>query len=370
MTGRYLCIHGHFYQPPRENPWLGEVEYQPSASPFHDWNERITRECYGPNTRARVHRADGLILKLANNFAHMSFNFGPTLLSWMQRHKPDVYDAVLRADSESQKKFSGHGAALAQVYNHLIMPLANSRDKRTQIYWGIQDFEHRFARKPEGMWLAETAVDLETLDIMAEYEIKFTILAPHQAFRIREIGAGKWQDVTGQKVDPKQPYLCRLPSGRTIVIFFYDGPISHEVSFGDLLDNGKMFADRLLSAFADTAEPQLVHIATDGETFGHHHQFGEMALAYCLHYIASNDHAKITIYGEYLDRFPPTSEVEIFENTSWSCVHGVARWRDDCGCSTGKHSCWTQAWRAHLREAMDWLRDTPVSYTHLTLPTN
>ena len=358
---RYICIHGHFYQPPRENPWLEEIELQDPAYPYHDWNERITAECYAPNTASRILDPERRIIDIINNYAKISFNFGPTLLSWMERHQPDVYRAIIEADRFTQERFSGHGSAIAQAYNHMIMPLANVRDKRTQVIWGIKDFEYRFGRKPEGMWLPETAVDLETLDIMAEQGIKFTILAPHQARRVRKMGDKRWKDVSGRKIDPKIPYLCKLPSGKTINLFFYDGPISHDVAFGGLLNSGELFAARLLSAFADReAQPQLVHIATDGESYGHHHRFGDMAMAYVLHYIESNNLAKLTNYAEYLEKHPPTHQAEITENSSWSCTHGVERWRSDCGCNTGMHPGWTQGWRAPLREAMNWLRDNLI----------
>ncbi len=357
---RYVCIHGHFYQPPRENPWLEEVELQDPAYPYHDWNERITAECYAPNTASRILDTERRIIDIANNYTKISFNFGPTLLSWMEKHQPDVYRTIIEADRLSQKRFSGHGSAIAQAYNHMIMPLANSRDKRTQVIWGIRDFEYRFGRKPEGMWLPETAVDLETLDIIAEQGIKFTILAPRQAQRVRKIGDKKWNDVTGEKINPKMPYLCRVPSGKTINLFFYDGPISRDVAFGDLLNSGVNFAKRLLSVFSDRKEPQFVHIATDGESYGHHHRFGDMAMAYALHYIESNNLAKLTNYAEYLEKYPPTHEVEIFENTSWSCAHGVERWKSDCGCKRAMHPGWTQGWRSSLREAMDWLRDNLI----------
>jgi len=272
---------------------------------------------------------------------------------------PQVYEELLEADQESQKNFSGHGSALAQVYNHMIMPLANSRDKRTQVIWGLKDFEYRFKRRPEGMWLSETAVDLETLDIMSEQGIKFAILAPLQAKQVRKINDKKWIDVSNEKIDPKMPYLCQLPSGGTINLFFYDGPISKDIAFGKLLNNGELFAKRLQNAFSqDRNSSQLVHIATDGESYGHYHRFGDMALAYALHYIESNNLARITNYGEYLELQPPEYEVEIFENSSWSCIHGVERWKSNCGCSTGMHPEWNQAWRAPLREAMDWLRNT------------
>lgn len=359
---RFVCIHGHFYQPPRENPWLDEVELQDSAHPYHDWNERVTAECYARNAHARILDGSRRITDIVNNYSRISFNFGPTLLSWMERKSPEVYAAVLQADKLSQKRFSGHGSAMAQVYNHIIMPLANTRDKRTQVSWGIRDFEYRFKRKPEGMWLAETAVDLETLDIMAEQGIKFTVLAPNQAKRVKEIHQQMlWRDVQDRKVDPRIAYLCHLPSGRTINIFFYDGPISQGIAFEGLLNNGEYFALRLAREFnTHTSNTQMVHVATDGETYGHHHKFGDMALAYCLSYLERQNLAKLTIYAEFLEKFPPTYEVEINENSSWSCAHGIERWRSNCGCSTGGHAGWNQLWRAPLRGALDWLRDAMV----------
>jgi alpha-amylase/alpha-mannosidase (GH57 family) len=358
MTERYLCIHGHFYQPPRENPWLEAIEIQDSAYPYHDWNDRITAECYAPNSAARNLDGDGRILDIESNYARTSFNFGPTLLSWLEKKAPETYGAIIEADRKSIEWRSGHGNALAQVYNHIIMPLANSRDKRTQILWGIGDFEYRFGRSPEGMWLAETAVDNETLNLLAELGIRFTILAPRQAWKMRRLGTGKWRDVSGSRIDPSRAYLCRLPSGRSIHLFFYDGPISQGVAFEGLLKRGDDFAHRLLSGFSDVRDwPQLFHIATDGETYGHHQRYGDMALAYALNYIESNGLARLTNYGEYLERYPPTHEVQIFENSSWSCVHGIERWRGNCGCNTGGHPGWSQEWRRPLREALDWLRD-------------
>jgi len=355
---RFICIHGHFYQPPRENPWLESVELQDSAYPHHDWNKKITAECYAPNSASRILDGEGGIVDLVNNYAKISFNFGPTLLSWMEKNEPELYRAILEADKESQERFSGHGSALAQSYNHMIMPLANFRDKRTQVVWGIRDFERRFGRKPEGMWLAETAVDLETLDIMAEHEIKFTILAPRQAHRVRTIGENDWHDVSRENIDPKLPYLCRLPSGRSITLFFYDGPISLDVAFRGVLKSGETFANKLMGAFRGDGGDQLVHIATDGETYGHHHRHGDMALAYSLFHIETNNLAVLTIYGDYLEKHPPQREVGIFENSSWSCIHGVERWRKNCGCNSGMKPGWNQAWRAILRGAMDWLRDS------------
>ena len=356
---RYMCIHGHFYQPPRENPWLESIEVQDSAYPYHDWNERITAECYASNALSRILDKQDRITLITNNYARISFNFGPTLLSWLEMNHPEIYKAILDADSESQKSFSGHGSALAQAYNHMIMPLANRRDKYTQVIWGIRDFQHRFGRDPEGMWLPETAVDIETLEVLAELGIRFTILAPQQAKRTRSIGDNDWEDVSDGNIDPTTAYLIHLPSGRTIAVYFYHELIARAVAFEGLLSNGESFARRLNSAFSEDRNwPQLVHIATDGETYGHHHHHGDMALAYVLDYIESNNLARITNYGEYLDKNPPTHEVEIIENTSWSCAHGIERWRSDCGCNSGGHPKWNQIWRTPLRESMDWLRDT------------
>ncbi len=355
---RYICIHGHFYQPPRENAWLEHVELQDEAFPFHDWNERISAECYEPNSVSRILDDEGYIISIGNNYTGISYDFGPTLLSWMKKASPVVYHAVLDADRRSMANFSGHGSAMAQAYNHIIMPLANHRDRYTQVFWGISDFEHRYGRRPEGMWLPETAVDVETLEIMADLGITFTVLAPHQAKRVRKTGTTKWQDVPMASIDPTRAYRANLPSGRSIALFFYDGPISRAVAFEDLLTSGEGFAKRLTGAFSEKrAEAQLVHIATDGETYGHHHRFGDMALAYALNYIKTNKLAKVTNYGEFLERFPPAYEVEINERTSWSCMHGVDRWWSDCGDNTGGHPDWNQAWRTPLRESLDWLRD-------------
>ncbi|MGH7887421.1 MAG: DUF3536 domain-containing protein, partial [Candidatus Binatia bacterium] len=355
---RYLCIHGHFYQPPRENPWLEAIELQDSAYPYHDWNERISAECYAPNSVARILDGDNKIVKLINNYAKISFNFGPTLLSWLEAKAPELYAAILAADRESQKFFSGHGSALAQVYNHMIMPLANRRDRVTQIRWGMRDFEHRFKRAPEGMWLAETAVDLETLELLADHGIRFTVLAPHQAARFRRIGEPQWTATNGAAIDPSRAYRQTLPSGKSLALFFYDGTIARGVAFEGLLSNGETLIGKLLGGFNEQRDwPQLMHVATDGESYGHHHKFGDMALAYALDRIESRSLARLTNYGEFLARHPPTHEVEIVENSSWSCAHGIERWRSDCGCNSGGHPDWNQAWRGPLREAFNWLRD-------------
>lgn len=358
---RYLCIHGHFYQPPRENPWLESVEHQESAYPFHDWNERITAECYGPNANSRILDDEGFITRIVSNYSWVSFNFGPTLLAWMERARPDVYQAILRADADSRRHFSGHGSALAQAYNHSILPLCNERDRRTQIHWGIRDFEHRFGRAPEGMWLPETAVDTPTLEVLAEAGIAFTILAPHQAAEVRPPGRKDWRDVRGARIDPRRGYFTRLPSGRSIALLFYDGPVSQAVAFEQLLSNGDKFRHRLVGTFDDREGPQLVHIATDGETYGHHHRNGDMALAYALRTIEADPDVELTNYGEFLERFPPDHEVRIEERSSWSCAHGIERWRRNCGCNTGGRPEWNQEWRTPLRESLDALRDRLVA---------
>src|SRR5262249_23746878 len=251
----YLCIHGHFYQPPRESPWLEAIELQESAHPYHDWNERVAAECYARNAASRILDDNKRIVRITNNYSKISFNFGPTLLSWIEGKDQALYQAILEADAVSSKTFSGHGSALAQCYNHPIMPLANERDKLTQVVWGISDFQHRFGREPEGMWLPETAVDLSTLEILAKLGIKFTILAPSQARRVRKIGGRTWRETCNGRIDPTMSYLVRLPSGRTISIFFYDDPISRAVAFERLLTNGEQFAQRLLGAFSEESRP-------------------------------------------------------------------------------------------------------------------
>jgi alpha-amylase/alpha-mannosidase (GH57 family) len=351
---KFVCIHGHFYQPPRENAWLEVVEMQDSAKPFHDWNERINFECYAPNATARILDEAGFIKKIANNYSNISFNIGPTLLSWLEVFDKETYRRIQEADKIAQKKFNGHGTAIAQAYSHLITPLANRQDKITQIEWGLKDFEKRFERKSEGIWLAETAVDSETLDILVDYGVKYTILAPRQAKSFRKIGDKNWSD-TGS-IETRRPYWYTLPSGRKIALFFYNGDIAQDVAFKGLLNSGKAFAGRFMSCFDINDQAQLAHIATDGESYGHHHRFGEMALADCLSVFEDNGWATLTNYADYLERFPPEYEVVIHENSSWSCVHGIERWRSDCGCNSGRPG-WHQRWRAPLREALNWLRD-------------
>jgi alpha-amylase/alpha-mannosidase (GH57 family) len=343
MTPRYICIHGHFYQPPREDPWTGEVEKQESAAPFHDWNERITAECYSPNARA-------------GNFERISFNIGPTLLSWLAAHDSETHAAILGADRRGQGRFGGHGPAIAQVYNHIIMPLAKERDRATQVRWGIADFRHRFRREPEGMWLAETAVDIPTLETLAADGIGFTILSPLQARRIRPIGATAWTAMGRGHIDPSRAYRCPLPSGRSIALFFYDGPVSSAIAFDEVLKSGAKLTGRLLDAFHDERNSaQLVHVATDGESYGHHAKDGDRALANALGILEEHPDIQLTTYGEFLAKHPPEYEVMIVEDSAWSCVHGVGRWCDDCGCRIRTDT--SQKWRRPLRDALDWLRD-------------
>ena len=351
---RAIVIHGHFYQPPRENPWLESVEVQDSAAPYHDWNERVTAECYAPNTAARRVDEHNRVLDIVDNFEKISFNIGPTLFAWLERHRPEVYAKIIAADRASVAARDGHGNASAQVYNHMIMPLATRRDKVTQVRWGIDDFRARFGREPEGLWLPETAVDNESLEVLAEAGVKFTVLAPHQALRLRPLGAATWEETNG--IDPSRAYLWRGPRGRTLAIFFYDGHISRAIAFDRLLERAENLVAWLNAAFSETRTwPQLVHCATDGETYGHHSRFGEMALAAAVQQIEAEGTATLTNYGAFLAAHPPTHEVEIRERTSWSCAHGVERWRSDCGCRT--RGDWHQRWRAPLREALDWLRD-------------
>ncbi|MBI4051026.1 MAG: DUF3536 domain-containing protein [Elusimicrobia bacterium] len=343
---RYLCIHGHFYQPPRENPWLEEVEPEDSAHPFRDWNTRILHECYGPNTASPILKPEGPIVEFLNNFEWISFNFGPTLLSWLERHAPKVYQRILKADQVSLDRL-GHGNAMAQVYNHTIMPLATSRDKRTQIRWGIQDFQYRFRRPPEGMWLAETAVDEETLEILAEEGIQFTILSPDQA----RLPMGS------KELDTFQAYRwsSKKLNNRFLNLFFYHKELSHAIAFEGILSDGERFNHRLLASFKKTDAPQLLHMATDGESYGHHHRFGNMALSYVLRKIRSESSAEIINYGAFLEKYPPQKEMDIHPQTAWSCSHGVGRWQEDCGCRIGSQTGWNQKWRKPLREALNWL---------------
>ncbi|MGA7339283.1 MAG: DUF3536 domain-containing protein [Terracidiphilus sp.] len=374
---RFICIHGHFYQPPRENPWLETVETQDGAAPYHDWNERICAECYATNGAARIVNGKNQIIGIVNNYSRISFNFGPTLLSWLKENAPRTYRMILDGERSSRKHYRGYSSAMAQVYNHMILPLASPRDRLTQIRWGIADYANNFGSHPQGMWLAETAADAASLEALAQNGILFTILAPHQCRRIRALKAsdsasvpaeavlpapGAWIETPNASVDTTRPYLVRFASGVSIAVFFYNGPTSRAIAFEGLLNSGEDFAARLKAGFKEGAQPQLVHVATDGESYGHHHKYGDMALAYALSLLERDSTVKLTNYSSFLDRFPPEFEAEIVDNTSWSCVHGVERWRSNCGCNSGKPG-YSQSWRTPLRQALDELRDALVPLT-------
>jgi alpha-amylase/alpha-mannosidase (GH57 family) len=342
LSVRSIVIHGHFYQPPREDPWLNEVVAEPSAAPFHDWNQRIERECYRAVVAARLYAPppDGRITGIVNTLTSISFDFGPTLLEWLEREAPDTYAAVLEADRQSRVRHDGHGNAIAMPYHHTILPLASRRDKVTEVRWGIADFRRRFKRDPAGLWLPETAVDPETLDVLAAEGIAFTILAPHQVARVPEGGL---------------PGSYRTPSGRSIALFTYDGAISHDVAFGPLLKDAARWAERLLAVGQGPSGPRLVALATDGETFGHHHRFGEVALAWLLRELERQRGVRVENFAAFLARHPPEQDVELVAPTSWSCPHGVERWRADCGCRVAPERATQQRWRAPLRAALEWL---------------
>ena len=353
---RYLCIHGHFYQPPREEPETGLIKVQPSASPFLNWNQRINFECYRANWQAEIHQRQGEQRLTIDNYAFISFNFGPTLLRWMEEEDPQTHDAIVFSDKRSMERF-GYGSALAQVYHHAILPLCNRRDKVTEVRWGLADFAHRFGRKAQGIWLAETAVDVETLEVLAEEGIEFTLLAPRQAKAISALGSDEWTEVSAGTVDSSQPYVVELPSGRSIAVFFYDGKSAQSVAFGGALDNGEVFARSLLRRAKSLKENALLHFATDGESYGHHHRYGEMALGYCLKTILEQDELKLCNYAQYLKLFPPRMKTKIQPVSSWSCSHGIGRWSRNCGCAIDPKQSGEQEWRTVLRESLNWLRD-------------
>ncbi len=367
-----LIIHGHFYQPPRENPWTGMIEQQPSAAPFHDWNERIHFECYGPNAFVELPN------RTINNYANISFNFGPTLLSWLEQNHPKTYQRIIQADQAGALKHSGHGNAIAQAYGHAILPLCNERDLRTQIRWGLADFRYRFGREAEAMWLPETACNDTVIDALIDEGLRFAILAPNQAARLRaEVSTGSdsdrvtdWLDVSEQAIDTSTSYkrVHREDPDRSIAVFFYDGPTSRAIAFEKLLTSSNEFVGRL--AFAGRSW-QMVNVATDGETYGHHFKFGDLCLAHALEEEAPARDFQITNYAAYLDEHPPEVKVEIHngpngEGTSWSCVHGVGRWIRNCGCQTGGEPGWNQEWRTPLRQALDYLRDENIAHFEAT----
>lgn len=363
---KYLIVHGHFYQPPRENPWLETIELQESALPCHDWNVRVCKECYTPNSASKIVGNGNKVLDIVNNYAHMSFNMGPTLLSWMEKFAPYTYSRVLQADVDSCKEFGGHGNAVAQVYNHIIMPLANERDKYTQVLWGIADFSYRFRRMPEGIWLAETACDDETLGVLADCGIKYTILSPYQAEKFKNQSDKDFTDVVNGEIDTTKAYIYNIKSrpGKTINLFFYNAQISQAVAFEELLKDGSRFVEKLKTGVSKKEDfSRLVNIATDGESYGHHTKFGDMALSYVLRIKSCDEGFTLTNYGEFLEKHPAVDEVVIKPVSSWSCCHGVGRWKEDCGCSTGGMQGWNQKWRKPLRNALDWLRDRLIAIT-------
>jgi hypothetical protein len=337
-ASRSAVIHAHFYQPPREEPWLELIEREPGAAPFHDWNRRIERECYRAVVAARLPTRDGRIQRIANTLEQISFNVGPTLIEWLEREAPDTWQAMLAADRTSSARLGGHGNAIAQPFHHIILPLASRRDKTTEVRWGIADFRRRFGREPEGMWLPETAVDDDTLDVLAAEGIRFTVLAPHQVLEPPPAGLpGK--------------YTTR--AGRSIALFLYDGPLSHDVAFGPLVKDATRWADAMLHQPLAGADAGLVAIATDGETYGHHHRFGEMALAATLRRLSSEPAVRVENFASFLARHPATHPVSLVEPSSWSCAHGIERWRSNCGCRIKADT--SQAWREPLRNGLDWL---------------
>jgi len=364
-----LIIHGHFYQPPRENPWTGIVEEQPSAAPFHDWNERVNAECYRANASVILAGSINGSPAVVNNYRHISFNFGPTLLSWLEQNDAETYGRIIDADRESARQREGHGNAIAQAYGHAILTLCNERDRRTQIGWGLADFRYRFGREAEAIWLPETACNNQVIDELIDAGMRFVILAPNQAARVRSFGSG-WRNVDEQNIDTSVPYRCfhGNGSGRSIAVFFYEGPASRAIAFEKLLRSSQ----ELVDAFARSAMGRrLVNVATDGETYGHHFKFGDLCLAHALTAEAPNRGFDVTNYGAYLDKNPSDFEVEVNngpngEGSSWSCQHGAGRWLRDCGCSTGGEPGWNQSWRKPLREALDYLRDENVAHFEAT----
>ena len=374
----FLIIHGHFYQPPRENPWTGVVEAQPSAAPFHDWNERIHAECYQPSVSAVISDPATSKQRSVNNYENISFNFGPTLLSWLQQHHPETYNRIIDADRESVLRHRGHGNAIAQAYGHAILPLCNERDLRTQIRWGLADFRFRFGREAEAMWLPETACNDRVLNALIDEGLRYAILEPHQAKSYRTANDSErdqdstvdWRDIDENTLDTSKTYRFshRANPPQSIAVFFYDGATSRAIAFEGLLRSSGELVDALAHS---AAGKEMVNVATDGETYGHHFKFGDLCLAHALTVEAPPRGFTITNYGEYLDTHPPEFEVEInngpdAQGTSWSCPHGVGRWTRDCGCRTGGEADWNQQWRTPLRKALDCLRDENIPHFEAT----
>ena len=358
----FITIHGHFYQPPRENPWTEQIELQPSAQPFHNWNARINKECYKANCFARILNSENLIENIINNFQYISFNIGPTLMKWIKENSKETYYKILEADKNSIELYSGHGNAIAQVYNHTILPLAKNKDKHTQILWGIEDFKTHFKREPEAIWLAETAVNQDTIDVLVEFNLKYIILSPFQACKVRPLGKKKWTDVSTGNIDITMPYKQYSRDGRSINIFFYNHTISSAIGFEHLLTNSYLLVEKFQQFIWDANRPILISTCTDGESYGHHEKFGEMCLAHFIKHSSQKHGLTLTNYGQFLELYKPTHEVQIKsgfqgEGTAWSCAHGVGRWIRNCGCSDGGYPSWNQHWRTPLREAFNWLHD-------------
>lgn len=357
----FLCIHTHFYQPPRENAWTNEIKPQPSALPFHDWNERILQECYKPNSEAVIVDEHDEVVRRVNNYEYFNFDFGPALLSWIKRKHPKTYERIIEADKKSISIHNGHGNSIAMIYNHIIMPLANHNDKITQVKWGVADFKFHFNREPEGMWLPETACNEETLEVLMEEGIKYIILDPSQAEKVRKIRHGKWKNVSLGNIDSEIPYRCYLNNhpGKFINIFFYNGPLSKNIAFDDHIFDSKRLLHRLKQVpISNTKRDSLISAAVDGETFGHHKKYTERTMSYLFEELIPKTDFKIVNYGEYLSLHTPEYEVKIKggEGTSWSCIHGVSRWKENCGCGSSE-GLPSQEWRKPLRESLNWLRD-------------
>ncbi|MCG2724927.1 MAG: DUF3536 domain-containing protein [Elusimicrobia bacterium] len=368
-ANKHISIHAHFYQPPRENPWTNEVDFQPSAYPFENWNQRIARECYIPNLYAPIKDENNKVIETINNYEFLNFNFGPTLLSWLEKEYPYYYKKIIASVQKSHKE-TGHLNAIAQIYNHVIMPLASFNDQLTQLLWGINDFKYRFGFEPESVWLPETAANKETLKLLIDQKIKYIILAPHQAEKIRLLDTKKWTDVSKENIDPKKPYFWhdkdeegKNITNRKIAVFFYDAGLSKAVAFENIMDHSSVFADRALACYDDkTKEDQLLLIASDGETYGHHQKFSDMTLAHSFKHEFKNRSIKTVNLASYLETHQPKYEVEIKkgpdgEGTSWSCAHGVRRWKGGCDCGKERNIL---HWRAPLRASLNWLRDVLI----------
>jgi hypothetical protein len=365
-----LVVHGHFYQPPRENPWTDEMPREPTAAPFHDWNARIHAESYRANAFARIQDGAGHILAIVNNYARLSFNVGPTLARWIAQHDPQVAGRLQAADADQRRRL-GSGGAIAQAYAHPIVPLLNPADRRTHLLWGLQDFQRRFGRPAAGLWLPETGVSPETLEALIELGVTFTILAPEQIAAVRGPGEAEWTAVNREGIDTGRAYFWRHRdgSGRRIAIGIFDGPISRAVAFGDSSADAGTFLQSVHAAAdrSQVTEQRLVLCASDGELWGHHKKFADLTLAYATHTEAAARGIEVTNLAAYLERHPPGWEMQLAagrqgEGTAWSCAHGLGRWQRDCGCNMSTALGWNQRWRGPLRQALDLVRDAAAHF--------